>query len=185
MPPAYSVTVHHAASRCCHIGNRCSLSPLPALQPWRVCLSEAGIVYINVVFAPCCGFAIPYVGVRMSEDSSSIACPDRVTPRVESTRHNSLAHHSLSTADPPTLSQALQRIRSKPMPPVEISQTTPGSGPSTPVNVKLLLIGNASVGKSSLLLRFSDEAWIPEDEATATIGVDFRVSESRAPRYFV
>ncbi|KIJ19675.1 hypothetical protein PAXINDRAFT_166756 [Paxillus involutus ATCC 200175] len=46
---------------------------------------------------------------------------------------------------------------------------------STPVNVKLLLIGNASVGKSSLLLRFSDEAWIPEDEATATIGVDFRV----------
>ncbi|KIN94722.1 hypothetical protein M404DRAFT_1008099, partial [Pisolithus tinctorius Marx 270] len=46
---------------------------------------------------------------------------------------------------------------------------------SSPVNVKLLLIGNASVGKSSLLLRFSDEQWIPEDEATATIGVDFRV----------
>ena len=71
------------------------------------------------------------------------------------------------------------------MPPVEISQTTPGSGPSTPVNVKLLLIGNASVGKSSLLLRFSDEAWIPEDEATATIGVDFRVGEPQAPRCFV
>ncbi|KAH7886683.1 ras-domain-containing protein [Phlebopus sp. FC_14] len=50
--------------------------------------------------------------------------------------------------------------------------TTTGA---TPVNVKLLLIGNASVGKSSLLLRFSDEQWIPEDEATATIGVDFRV----------
>lgn len=47
---------------------------------------------------------------------------------------------------------------------------------TTPVNIKLLLIGNASVGKSSLLLRFSDEQWIPEDEATATIGVDFRVS---------
>jgi len=31
------------------------------------------------------------------------------------------------------------------------------------------------VGKSSLLLRFSDEQWLPEDEATATIGVDFRV----------
>ncbi|KAI0804624.1 ras-domain-containing protein [Irpex lacteus] len=44
-----------------------------------------------------------------------------------------------------------------------------------PVNVKLLLIGNSSVGKSSLLLRFSDEQWLPEDEATATIGVDFRV----------
>ncbi|KAH0835584.1 ras-domain-containing protein [Lanmaoa asiatica] len=60
------------------------------------------------------------------------------------------------------------------MPPVE-TRTSSGSGASAPVNVKLLLIGNASVGKSSLLLRFSDEAWIPEDEATATIGVDFRV----------
>ena len=45
-----------------------------------------------------------------------------------------------------------------------------------PINVKLLLIGNSSVGKSSLLLRFSDEQWLPEDEASATIGVDFRVS---------
>ncbi|KAI6018687.1 ras-domain-containing protein [Pisolithus microcarpus] len=53
--------------------------------------------------------------------------------------------------------------------------TTPAVASSPPVNVKLLLIGNASVGKSSLLLRFSDEQWIPEDEATATIGVDFKV----------
>jgi hypothetical protein len=45
-----------------------------------------------------------------------------------------------------------------------------------PINVKLLLIGNSSVGKSSLLLRFSDEQWLPEDESSATIGVDFRVS---------
>jgi len=44
-----------------------------------------------------------------------------------------------------------------------------------PVNVKLLLIGNSSVGKSSLLLRFSDEQWLPEEESSATIGVDFRV----------
>ncbi|KZT03017.1 ras-domain-containing protein [Laetiporus sulphureus 93-53] len=43
------------------------------------------------------------------------------------------------------------------------------------VNVKLLLIGNSSVGKSSLLLRFSDEQWLPEEEASATIGVDFRI----------
>jgi len=43
------------------------------------------------------------------------------------------------------------------------------------INVKLLLIGNSSVGKSSLLLRFSDEQWLPEDETSATIGVDFRV----------
>ncbi|KAF8420287.1 nucleotide hydrolase-domain-containing protein [Boletus edulis BED1] len=66
-------------------------------------------------------------------------------------------------------------VRRRTMPPVEASPTSSGSSPSAPVNVKLLLIGNASVGKSSLLLRFSDEAWIPEDEATATIGVDFRV----------
>lgn len=46
---------------------------------------------------------------------------------------------------------------------------------SSAINVKLLLIGNSSVGKSSLLLRFSDEQWLPEDEASATIGVDFRV----------
>jgi len=49
-----------------------------------------------------------------------------------------------------------------------------------PVNVKLLLIGNSSVGKSSLLLRFSDEQWLPEDESSATIGVDFRVHKMEA-----
>lgn len=54
--------------------------------------------------------------------------------------------------------------------------TTPGT---QPVNVKLLLIGNSSVGKSSLLLRFSDEQWLPEDESSATIGVDFRVSAAQ------
>ncbi|PIL32548.1 transporter [Ganoderma sinense ZZ0214-1] len=41
-----------------------------------------------------------------------------------------------------------------------------------PVNVKLVLIGNSSVGKSSLLLRFSDQKW---HEASATVGVDFMV----------
>ncbi|KAF9478755.1 ras-domain-containing protein [Pholiota conissans] len=50
-----------------------------------------------------------------------------------------------------------------------------GSGATQPINVKILLIGNSSVGKSSLLLRFSDEQWLPEDESSATIGVDFRV----------
>ncbi|THH08281.1 hypothetical protein EW145_g2815 [Phellinidium pouzarii] len=53
--------------------------------------------------------------------------------------------------------------------------TSKSTEKSSPVNVKLLLIGNSSVGKSSLLLRFSDEQWLPEDEASATIGVDFRV----------
>jgi len=47
--------------------------------------------------------------------------------------------------------------------------------PQELIIVKLLLIGNSSVGKSSLLLRFSDKQWLPEDEASATIGVDFRV----------
>ena len=44
-----------------------------------------------------------------------------------------------------------------------------------PVNVKLLLIGNSSVGKSSLIRRFSDEQFLPGDEANATVGVDFSV----------
>jgi len=43
------------------------------------------------------------------------------------------------------------------------------------VNCKLIIIGDASVGKSSLLLRFADNQWLPEDETGATIGVDFRV----------
>ncbi|KAA1470882.1 ras-domain-containing protein [Dentipellis sp. KUC8613] len=64
------------------------------------------------------------------------------------------------------------------MPPMDrdtSSGSGSGSGSSAPINVKLLLIGNSSVGKSSLLLRFSDQQWLPEDEASATIGVDFRV----------
>lgn len=61
------------------------------------------------------------------------------------------------------------------MPPTDLMKKTPTATTNLPVNVKLLLIGNASVGKSSLLLRFSDEQWLPEDEASATIGVDFRV----------
>ncbi|KAG0696353.1 ras-domain-containing protein [Suillus ampliporus] len=63
------------------------------------------------------------------------------------------------------------------MPPTDLMKKTPAAATTinSPVNVKLLLIGNASVGKSSLLLRFSDEQWLPEDEASATIGVDFRV----------
>ncbi|KAI0260390.1 ras-domain-containing protein [Gloeopeniophorella convolvens] len=44
--------------------------------------------------------------------------------------------------------------------------------PLEPVNVKLLVLGLASVGKSSLLLRFTDQQWLPEDEASPTIGVD-------------
>jgi len=61
------------------------------------------------------------------------------------------------------------------MPP---AQTSGNAASWTPI--KLLLIGNSSVGKSSLMLRFSDEQWLPEDEANATIGVDFRVHKMEA-----
>ena len=44
-----------------------------------------------------------------------------------------------------------------------------------PVNVELFLIGNLSVGKSSLIQRFFDEKFLLEDEANATVGVDFSV----------
>jgi len=57
-----------------------------------------------------------------------------------------------------------------------ISSPSPMAATNPIINCKLLLIGNSSVGKSSLLMRFSDEQWLPEDEASATIGVDFRVS---------
>jgi Ras-related protein Rab-18 len=40
---------------------------------------------------------------------------------------------------------------------------------------KLLLIGDSGTGKSSLLLRFTDDVWLSSDQVTATIGVDFKV----------
>ncbi|WWC58621.1 uncharacterized protein I303_101165 [Kwoniella dejecticola CBS 10117] len=43
------------------------------------------------------------------------------------------------------------------------------------LNLKLLLIGNSSVGKSSLLLRFTDNEFLTDEETAATIGVDFKV----------
>ncbi|WWC86413.1 uncharacterized protein L201_001290 [Kwoniella dendrophila CBS 6074] len=42
------------------------------------------------------------------------------------------------------------------------------------LNLKLLLIGNSSVGKSSLLLRFTDDEFLSDEETAATIGVDFK-----------
>jgi Ras-related protein Rab-18 len=41
-----------------------------------------------------------------------------------------------------------------------------------PLCIKLLVLGIASVGKSSLLLRFTDQQWLPEGERIPTIGVD-------------
>ncbi|KAI8823121.1 P-loop containing nucleoside triphosphate hydrolase protein [Fimicolochytrium jonesii] len=39
---------------------------------------------------------------------------------------------------------------------------------------KLLLIGDSGTGKSSLLLRFTDDTWLQPDEVSATIGGCFR-----------
>ncbi|CAJ0823622.1 16585_t:CDS:2 [Entrophospora sp. SA101] len=43
--------------------------------------------------------------------------------------------------------------------------------------LKILLVGNSNVGKSSLLLRFTDDTFLPHEEVSATIGVDFKVHE--------
>lgn len=41
--------------------------------------------------------------------------------------------------------------------------------------LKLLLIGDSSVGKSSILLRFTDDVF--SDKQAATIGVDFKTAD--------
>ncbi|KAJ9480082.1 putative GTP-binding protein YPT1 (putative) [Pseudozyma hubeiensis] len=41
--------------------------------------------------------------------------------------------------------------------------------------LKILLIGASAVGKSSLLLRFTDDEFLSPEETTATIGVDYRI----------
>ena len=49
----------------------------------------------------------------------------------------------------------------------------------TLVNVGLPLIVNSGVGKSSLIQRFLDEKFLPEDEASAIVGVDLKVYKMR------
>ncbi|CAG8531055.1 9695_t:CDS:2 [Paraglomus occultum] len=44
----------------------------------------------------------------------------------------------------------------------------------TEATLKILLVGNSNVGKSSLLLRFTEDQFL-SDEVSATIGVDFKV----------
>ena len=46
-------------------------------------------------------------------------------------------------------------------------------------NLKILIIGESGVGKSSLLLRFTDDAFDPE--MTANTGVDFKVRLGQGP----
>lgn len=50
----------------------------------------------------------------------------------------------------------------------------PAAAVEDPVTFKLLLIGDSGTGKSSLLLRFTDDLFL-EDEMSSTIGVDFKV----------
>lgn len=44
-----------------------------------------------------------------------------------------------------------------------------------PVALKILFIGNTNVGKSSLLIRFTDHTFHATGQLHATIGVDFKV----------
>ncbi|KAJ1676252.1 Ras- protein Rab-18-B, partial [Spiromyces aspiralis] len=44
---------------------------------------------------------------------------------------------------------------------------------------KLLFIGESGVGKSSILLRFTDDCFLPPEDTGATIGVDFKVKVRR------
>ena len=56
--------------------------------------------------------------------------------------------------------------------PSAVQPAVPGTS-CTPTNVKIIVIGDASVGKTSLILRFCNEArW---NDAVMTTGVDFRV----------
>jgi Ras-related protein Rab-18 len=49
------------------------------------------------------------------------------------------------------------------------------------LHVKILMIGNSSVGKSSLVMRWSENQWLPENEASATIGVEVKVRSLTTP----
>ncbi|PVU95815.1 hypothetical protein BB561_001580 [Smittium simulii] len=40
---------------------------------------------------------------------------------------------------------------------------------------KLLMVGDSGVGKSSILLRFTDDEFLPSENAAPTIGVDFKI----------
>ena len=45
------------------------------------------------------------------------------------------------------------------------------------VNLKVLVLGAAGVGKSSLMLRFTDDRFMPD--ILPTVGLDFRVKVGR------
>lgn len=53
--------------------------------------------------------------------------------------------------------------------------TQTASASTNPIQViKMLLIGNSGVGKSSILLRFVEDKFLPSDMQATTIGVDYK-----------
>ncbi|KAJ1732595.1 hypothetical protein LPJ61_001968 [Coemansia biformis] len=48
------------------------------------------------------------------------------------------------------------------------------AAPEITAAFKILFVGDSNVGKSSILLRFTDDVFLPADETCATIGVDFK-----------
>ncbi|ORZ33742.1 small GTP-binding protein domain-containing protein, partial [Catenaria anguillulae PL171] len=46
---------------------------------------------------------------------------------------------------------------------------------TTPNGIKMILIGDSGTGKSSLLLSYTEQRFLPPGEAVATVGVDFRL----------
>ena len=53
--------------------------------------------------------------------------------------------------------------------------TQTASANANPLQViKMLLIGNSGVGKSSILLRFVEDKFLPSDMQATTIGVDYK-----------
>ncbi|KAJ1721484.1 Ras- protein Rab-18 [Coemansia erecta] len=57
---------------------------------------------------------------------------------------------------------------------MEASTPAPAA-PEITATFKILIVGDSGVGKSSILLRFTDDHFLPPEETSATIGVDFKV----------
>lgn len=78
----------------------------------------------------------------------------------------------LVNPNPSTKSQLLSSLFDH----LSLSLSTMASlNPSDIPTLKILLIGSSSVGKSSLLLRFTDDEFLSPEETSATIGVDYKI----------
>ena len=113
-------------------------------------------------------FPIPYEPAKRFDTDTQL---DDLSPHVRHAPPHRLLYYLTQQLDTPASRTRTRYDTSR----TKIMAPTPQPRSQELINVKLLLIGNSSVGKSSLLLRFSDKQWLPEDEASATIGVDFRV----------